>query len=405
MKNLRKDFPILKEKINGYPLIYLDNASTSQKPQHVIDAIVDFYSKYNANVFRGTHAFGEHATHMFENTRSKVAQFIDAQDTSEVIFVKGSTAGINFIASTWAEQYIDEGDEIVITELEHHANLLPWQRVADRKKAKLKAIRVLPDGLLDMGMVPELINEKTKLVAVSQISNSLGTHIDVLPIIKQARSVGAKILIDAAQSAPHEKISVQKLDCDFLVFSGQKMLGPTGIGILYIKKYLHDLIEPYQLGGGMVFDATLHTATWLPAPQKFEAGSPPIAQVIGLGAAIDYLNQHVDFNELKKYEALLCSQAIDGLSKIDRVRILGPIAQIKKMGHMVSFIVEGIHGHDVAAYLSNRGICVRAGHHCAQPLALAMSIDASIRASFYLYNTPEEVDMLIQAVQDLVKEL
>lgn len=405
MKELRKDFPILKQKINGHSLIYFDNASTSQKPQQVIEAIVDFYTKYNANIFRGTHAFGEHATEMYEDVRAKIAHFIDAKDTSEVIFVKGTTAGINFIASTWAEQYISKGDEIVITELEHHANLLPWQRVEQRKEAVLKAIPVLPDGSLDMSKVPELITKKTKLVAVTHISNAIGTQVDIQAIIKQARSVGAKVLIDAAQSVPHQKISVQKLDCDFFVFSGHKMLGPTGIGVLYIKKNLHDLIEPYQLGGGMVREATLHTATWLPAPQKFEAGTPPIAQVIGLGAAVDYLTNYVDFEQLKRHEAALCAQTIDGLSKIPRVKILGPIEQLKKNGHIVSFTIEGIHGHDVVAYLSNKGICVRAGHHCAQPLALRIGIDASVRVSFYLYNTPQEVEVLIQAIADLVKEL
>ena len=397
---LRNDFPILQQMVNQHPLCYLDNAATTQKPQQVLDAIMHFYRTSNANIYRGAHTFAEQATTLYEEARQKVAQFIGAQDPTEVIFTRGTTESINFVAGTWAAEHIKAGDEIVVTELEHHANLLPWQRVAQQKGAELKFIPVLPDGTLNLSVLDTLFTKKTKLVAVTQVSNALGTHNAVDKIIDYARAVGAKVLIDAAQSVPHQAINVATLDCDFLAFSAHKMLGPTGIGVLYIKKELHDIIPPYTQGGGMVFEADWQKAEWLSSPQKFEAGTPPIAQAIGFGAAIDYLTANVDFTKLQTYEAQLSARLIDGLSAIPQVKILGPVEELKK-GHLVSFMVDGVHAHDGAAYCDSKGISLRAGHHCAQPLAKKLGYHASLRASFYFYNTIQEVDRLIDAVGEL----
>ncbi len=400
-KKLRSDFPILSQKVNGYSLVPCDNASTTHKPQSVIDTLVQFYTTTNANIYRGIHLFAEQATHMYEQARKKVADFIGAYP-EEVIFTRGCTAGINFVVATWGEMHIKAGDEIVITELEHHANLLPWQCLAQKKGAILKFIPVFPHGLLDLSNLESIITSKTKMVSIIHVSNAVGTHVDIATIIVHAKKVGACVLIDAAQSVAHQKINVHAIDCDFLVFSGHKLLGPTGIGVLYIKKDMHNDVPPYEVGGGMVENADYENATWRQAPYKFEAGTPPIAQAIGLGAAIDYLHNNIDFDELLSYEAALCTRLIDGLSKIKQVTLLGPIQELKKNGHLVSFLVEGMHSHDVAAFLDSRGISVRAGHHCAQPFAKKMGYDASVRVSFYFYNTIEDVDKIVQAISELV---
>lgn len=401
-KKLRADFPILQQEVNGYPLIACDNASTAHKPQSVIDAVSQFYTTINANTFRGVYLFAEEATRQYENARKKVASFIGA-DPEEVVFTRGCTSSINFVAATWADENIQAGDEIVVTELEHHSNLLPWQRLAQKKGAVLKFIPIFPNGTVDLSHLDSIITNKTKMVSVIHVSNAIGTHVDIVPIIKRAHEVGARILIDAAQSASHQKINVHELDCDFLVFSGHKILGPTGIGVLYIKKELHDHVSPYEVGGGMVANVDCYRATWASAPQKFEAGTPPIAQAIGLGTAVDYLQEHINFDDLIAYEAQLCARLIDGLSEIKGVKILGPILELKQKGHMVSFLVENFHSHDVAAFLDKRGIFVRAGHHCAQPFSKKLGYDASVRISFYFYNTPEEVDAIVAAVKELVK--
>jgi len=401
-KKLCADFPILQQKVNGYSLVACDNASTTHKPQAVIDALVHFYTTTNANIYRGIHLFAEQATHAYEKARKKVADFIGACP-QEVIFTRGCTSGINFVVATWGHNNLKTGDEIVLTELEHHSNLLPWQRVAQQKGAILKFIPVLSDGTVDLSDLNSIITSKTKMVSVIHVSNAVGTHVDIATIIARARQVGATILIDAAQSVAHQKINVHTMDCDFLVFSGHKILGPTGIGVLYIKKDLHNSLPPYEVGGGMVEDADCFHATWAPAPQKFEAGTPAIAQAIGLGAAIDYLQANVNFDELMIYEAQLCARLIEGLQTIKSVKILGPIEELKKKGHLVSFLVENYHSHDVAAFLDSRGISVRAGHHCAQPFAKKLGYDASVRVSFYFYNTLEDVDTIIAAVKELVK--
>ena len=403
MNNLRKDFPILEKKIHGKPLVYFDNAATTHKPQAVIDAIVEFYTEHNANIGRSIHTLGEEATQMYEDARTKVAHFINARSSAEVVFTGGATESINIVAATWAEKHVQAGDEIVVSELEHHANLLPWQRVAQKNGAKLVFIPVNFDGTLQLDRLSHVLSEKTKLVAITHSSNALGTHNDISVIVAQAHAVGAKVLVDAAQSAPHQAIDVQQLGCDFLAFSAHKMMGPTGIGVLYVAQSLHDQLVPYRLGGGMVYEADYHTARWLPMPQLLEAGTLFTAQAIGLAAAIDYLQKKVEFTALQKHESALCARLIDGLVSLPQITILGPVEQLKKTGHLVSFLVDGIHPHDVAAYLDQHGICVRAGHHCAQPLAKKLGVDASVRASFYCYNTLDEVDFLVDVLRQLVQ--
>lgn len=384
--------------------IYLDNAASSPKPQQVIETISQFYENEYAPVHRGIYSLSERATERYEGARTKVAQFINARDAREIVFTKGATESINLVASTWAMAHIKKGDTIVLTQMEHHSNLLPWQRVAQMAGAQLKFIPVLPDGTLDYSKVHSLITERTKLVAVVHVSNGLGTHNDIAVIARRAQQVGAKLLVDACQSVPHQKVDVQQLQCDFLAFSGHKMLAPTGVGVLYIKKELFDETPPYQLGGGMVYKAEWTTATWLPAPHKFEAGTPPIAQVIGLGAAIDYLNS-IDLVALQEREAQLCRATIEGLQAIPGVRIFGPIEQLKQKGHLVSFTLEGFHPHDVAAFLDSKNICVRAGDFCMQPLWRMWGLSGAVRVSFYLENTLDQVKKLIAALKELASSL
>lgn len=401
MNTHRNDFPILAATMNDHPLVYLDNAATTQKPRAVIDTMNNFYATANASVARAVHTLGEQATAHYEQARAKLAQFINAQ-THETIFTSGTTHGINLVAHSWALQHIKTGDEIVISELEHHANLLVWQEVAHRTGATLRYIPITHDGDLQYDILPSLLNKKTRLVAITHVSNALGTTVDIERIIKEAHAVGARVLIDAAQSAPHQKIDVKKIDCDFLVFSAHKMLGPTGIGILFSKKDLHDVMTPYMLGGGMVYHADYHSAQWAKAPHKFEAGTPAVAQAVGFAAAIDYLEKNIVWAEFKTYEAQLCAQLIDGLQRIPRITIMGPLNQLKKEGHLVSWYVDGIHAHDVAAYLSSQGICVRAGNLCAQPLAHQLKVESLVRASFYFYNTPHEVTYLLECLNALI---
>jgi len=405
MKNTRKDFPILDELVDGKPLIYFDSAATTQRPKKVVEAVSSFYNKANSNIHRGIHMLSERATQLYEAAREKVAQFIGASDSTEIIFTRGTTESINMVAQTWGEQNVQKGDEILVSELEHHANLLPWQRLAKKTGATLKFIPVLPDGKLDMSKLDELITPKTKLVAVTHSSNVLGTHVDVATIAKKAHAVGAKILVDAAQSIAHKKVDVQDLDCDFLAFSGHKMLAPTGIGALYIKKDLHEQLPPYQVGGGIVYEVDFYDSSWQEVPQRLEAGTPAIAEAVGLGAAIDYINENIDFAELQAAEAAMTKRAIEGLSQVPNLTMLGSLEDLKKNGHLVSFTVDGLHAHDVAEYLNGHGIAVRAGHHCAQPLAKKLGAPASIRASFYgCYNTLDEVDSFVNAMHAMADE-
>ncbi len=398
---MRSNFPILHTRMSGKPLIYLDNAATTHKPQVVIDAITAFYTNHNASVHRGIYPLAENATQLYEQARATVAHFIGAQP-HEIVFTRGTTESINMVAPVWAAPMLNAGDEIVLTELEHHANLVVWQQLAKKKRLILRYIPVTQDGLLDMDSCASLITAKTKLVAVTHVSNALGTHVDVAQISNLAHAVGAKVLVDAAQSIAHQKVDVQALGADFLAFSGHKMLGPTGIGVLYINHELHKDLVPYQYGGGMVYSVDYQDASWRTMPHMLEAGTPDSAAVVGLAAAIDYITQHINFDALRAHEASLCTQLIEGLAAIAGITILGPQEQLKKQGHMVSFTVQGYHAHDVAAYLAKEGICVRAGHHCAQPLAVRMGVESSVRASFYGYNTPDEVDRLVEALKKLV---
>lgn len=405
MKNIRKDFPIfdLKEKENK-PFVYFDNAATTQKPQVVINNILDFYTKNNANINRGIYSSAEYSTTLYENVRDKIAKFINAE-SNEIVFTSGATESINMAALSWAHSNIKENDEIIISDLEHHSNFLPWQQLADKKNAILKFIPINNQGELQLDIFKKMLNKNSKLVAVSHVSNALGTQNDIELITKLAQNVGAKVLIDAAQSIAHQRIDVKKIGCDFLAFSGHKMLGPTGIGILYIKNSIHNEIEPYQFGGGMVFRATKDLASWQKMPQLLESGTPAIAQVVGLGAAIDYINNNINFDELRIHEANLCTNLIDGLLKSEKIKILGPIEQLKKNGHILSFVIESFHAHDVAAYLNSYGICVRAGNHCAQPLHNMLKIESSIRVSLYGYNTIEEVTYFIDSLNKLLNKL
>ncbi|MBU1007736.1 SufS family cysteine desulfurase [Candidatus Dependentiae bacterium] len=406
IKKIREKFPIFKGGDGGKRLVYLDSAATSQRADMVIDSVHDFYSRGNASVHRGVYELSERATGLYEQARHKVAKFINAADPSEIVFTSGTTESINFVADAWAREHFKEGDEIVVTQAEHHANLLPWQRVAQRTGAKLRFIEVDQETFFLKDPPKDLINKNTKLVSLIHISNVLGNVWEeglLESVIKRAHEVGARVLLDCAQSIAHKKIDVQALGVDFLACSAHKMCGPTGVGALYIKKDLHDAVEPYQVGGSMVHDAEYETANWQPAPMKFEAGTPAIAQVIGFGAAVDFFNEHVDFVELHNHEAKLCAQLVDGLNSIGGITILGNQCDMKMCGHLAAFVVDGIHAHDVSAMLGMRGVGVRAGHHCVQPLAKLIGVEASTRASLYMYNESEDIEVLVRELRDLIK--
>jgi cysteine desulfurase/selenocysteine lyase len=400
IKKIRYDFPFFGTKDASKGLVYLDSAATSQKPNAVIDALYDFYVNQNASVHRGVYQLSEQATTNYEATRRLVAQFINAADPSEIVFNSGATEGINSIADTWGRQTLKAGDEILLTHAEHHSNFLPWQRLAAQSGATLRFIPLNSDTF-EFENPQDYLSKKTKLVALSPVSNVLGsvwTTEALKAFIAKAHSLGARVLLDACQSVSHERLNVQDLNADFVVFSGHKMLAPTGIGVLYIKKELHDSIEPYRLGGGMVHSAGLEKSSWRAFPEKFEAGTPPIAQVIGLGAAIKYFNENINFEELADHEAALTSRLLDGLLEFDSLEILGNIETLKLKGHLVSFVIPGVHAHDLASFLDMRGVMVRAGNHCAQPLFDLLGHDAALRVSFHCYTTMEDVELLLQGI-------
>jgi cysteine desulfurase/selenocysteine lyase len=397
MKDFKEDFPIFQQPyVPAGKLIYCDNAATSQKPQQVINALSRYYEQSCAPVHRGLYALAENATRLYEHARETIAVFLGVQDSSQIVFTKSATESINFIAFGWAMHHLRPEDEIVLTELEHHSNLVVWQVVAARTQAVIKFIPIDDHGILQLDNLASIITDRTKLVSFTHRSNAIGTKIDPEPLVARARAVGAKLLIDCCQTVAHERIDAEKLGVDFLVFSGHKMLGPEGIGVLFIKSSVQPEVVPYQFGGGMIFDASFAKATWLKAPHCYEAGTQPVGQAIALAQAVEYLMQQISFAELAAHEAALCRRLIDGLSVDPSFRFLGPVEQIKKEGHLVSFVHESYHAHDIAAYLDQFGICVRAGNFCAQPLAQRLGIESAVRVSFYLYNTIQEVDFLVE---------
>ncbi|RTL05858.1 SufS family cysteine desulfurase [Candidatus Dependentiae bacterium] len=400
MKNIKKDFPIFNRKVNGHPLVYLDNAATAQRPLQVIETEDFFYTNYNSNVHRGVYTIAEEATAAYEQARVKIAHFINASK-EEVVFTQGTTASINTVAYAWALHTLKPGDEIVTTEFEHHANLIPWQFVAQKTGATLKYIPVCADGSLDCAAIDTIITHKTKLVTFTLASHILRVEIPHQKIIEKAKSVGSYVLIDAAQAVAHQAIDVQKLQSDFLAFSGHKLFGPTGIGILYIAKHMHEQIEPFFRGGAMVATVDYNGATFQPIPQLLEAGTPPIAQAIGLGAAVDYVQANIDFNELQQYEHALSLHVLNGLMDFKHVSIVGPAGQTS---HLVSFTVNGLHAHDVATLLDAQGICVRAGTHCAQPIARKLGISSWLRASVGPYNSFEDIELFLDVIRRSVSD-
>ncbi len=392
IKAIRSQFPILDQEVNGKPLVYLDSAATSQKPLSVIESIEKYYREYNSNVHRGVHTLGTKATDGFEGARDKVRKFINAASREEVIFTRGTTTSLNIVASSYGRANCKEGDEIVITYMEHHSNLIPWQQVAKATGATLKYIPLQEDGTITLEDVENTITERTKIVAITHVSNVLGTINPIKEIAKIAHANGAVIVVDGAQGAPHVKVDVQDLDVDFYALSGHKMCGPTGIGVLYGKKELLEQMEPVEFGGEMIDFVNLYDSTWKELPWKFEAGTPSIAQAIGLGAAIDFLEE-IGMENVHQHEYNLVEYALKTLSEIEGVTIFGPLDAAKK-GGVVTFNIDGVHPHDVSTALDMEGIAIRAGHHCAQPLMKVLNQTATARASFYLYNTKEDIDAL-----------
>ncbi|MBF2594971.1 cysteine desulfurase [Listeria welshimeri] len=401
IQKIRADFPILDQEINEKPLAYLDNAATSQKPKQVIEALTHYYEFDNANVHRGVHTLAARATDAYESARVKVAKFIHAREVAEIIFTRGTTSAINLVVDSYAEANIEAGDEIVISYLEHHSNLIPWQQLAKRKGAVLKYIELEEDGTISVEQAQKTISEKTKIVALAHVSNVLGTITPIREIAAIAHKFGAVILVDGAQAVPHMEVNVVDLDADFYAFSGHKMMAPTGIGALYGKRELLDTMEPTEFGGEMIDFVELYDSTWKELPWKFEAGTPIIGGAIALGAAIDYLAE-VGLANIHAHEQELVGYAIEEMSKIDGITIYGPKDASKRCG-LVTFNLEGAHPHDIATILDEDGIAIRAGHHCAQPLMKWLDVSSTARASFYIYNTKEEIDALIDGFK-LTKE-
>ncbi len=396
---IKKDFPILQRKVRDKPLTYLDSTATSQKPNAVIDAMTDYYTRYNANVHRAIYELGEEATRAYEGARERIAEFIGAKDPMEVAYTKSTTESLNLIAYGYAlkGKRVQKGDEVVGTVLEHHSNHVPWHFVRDLKGIELKYVDVDDEGRLRMDQYDDLITKRTKVVTVAHVSNVLGTINDVKEIAKRAHEAGAVCVVDAAQSVPHMPVDVQDMDCDFLAFSGHKMLGPTGIGVLYGKKELLEATEPLLGGGEMISEVHLGSATWNEVPYKFEGGTPPIAEAIGLGAAVEYLSK-LGMPAVRQHEMEVTGYALDALAKVDGVRAYGP-KDVRHRGGVVSFTMEKAHPHDIASILDVEGVCIRSGHHCAQPLMERYDLAATARASFYVYNDLEDADRLVAALR------
>ena len=398
---IREDFPILSRKVYGKPLVYLDNAATSQKPRSVIQSLVDYYEGYNSNVHRGVHALSMEATEEYERARQKVADFISAETSESIIWTRNTTEAINLVANTWARDNISEGDEIVLTPMEHHSNLVPWQRVAAEKGASLKFIPMREDGTLDLDDIDAVFGPRTKLLAIVHGSNSLGTINPVKELTARARAVGASVLVDGAQSVPHMPVDVDDLDCDFLAFSGHKMLGPTGIGVLYAKRDVLEEMDPFLVGGEMVLEVWYDRATWNDLPMRFEAGTPNIADAIGLGAAVDYL-QAIGMENIRRHEMELTGYGLKRLKEMDDVTLYGP-KDPELRGGALLFNVSDIHPHDLGTVMDRQGIAIRTGHHCTMPLMRTLGVAATARASFYVYNTKEEVDTLVDGLNEALE--
>lgn len=391
-----KDFPILEQQVNGKRLAYLDSTATSQKPKQVIDALSDYYERYNSNVHRGVHTLGSLATDGYEGARETVRRFIHAKYFEEIIFTRGTTAAINMIAHSYGDANVGEGDEIVVTQMEHHANLVPWQQLAKRQGATLKFIPMAEDGTITLEAVRETVSERTKIVAIAHVSNVLGTINDIKAIAEITHEHGAIISVDGAQSVPHMKVDVQDLNVDFYSFSGHKMLGPTGIGVLYGKREHLNQMEPTEFGGDMIDFVDLYDSTWTDLPTKFEAGTPLIAQAIGLQAAIEYI-ESIGFDAIHEHEQALTTYAYEQMSQIEGIDIYGP-SKDKRAG-IITFNLKDVHPHDVATALDTEGVAVRAGHHCAQPLMKWLNVSSTARASFYIYNTKEDIDQLVEGLK------
>jgi cysteine desulfurase/selenocysteine lyase len=403
VEKIRLDFPILNKEIFGKPLVYLDNAATSQKPRQVIDALVDYYENFNANVHRGVHTLSMEATDRYEEAREKVSSFINSESSDLVIWTRNASESLNLVAYSWGEKNVHEGDEILLTPMEHHSNLVPWQELARRKNALIKFIPMFENGTLDMDRVKELITERTVLVSAVHMSNALGTINPIKELAEEAHKLGAKILVDGAQSVPHMPTDVQEMNCDFLVFSGHKMLGPTGIGALYVKEEILESMEPFLTGGEMVLEVSYEKASWADLPMKFEAGTPNIADSIALGSAVDYLNT-LGMENVREHEKDLTAYALDRFRKADLegLDLFGP-DDPNIRGGVFSFNTPDVHPHDLGTFLDRIGIAVRTGHHCAMPLVRSLGVAATSRASFYLYNTKKEVDILVDGVTEALR--
>jgi cysteine desulfurase/selenocysteine lyase len=396
---IRADFPILAQKIAGKPLVYLDNGATSQKPQAVIDALDHYYRVENSNIHRGVHSLSERATAAYEAAREKVRRFINAASDKEIIFVRGTTEAINLVAQSYGRSFLKAGDEIVVSAMEHHSNIVPWQMVCEQVGARLRVIPINHDGEIVMEEYGRLLNDRTKFVAVTHVSNALGTIVQVNEIITLAHQRDVPVLLDGAQAVPHLKVDVRELDCDFYAFSGHKMFGPTGIGVLYGRRGLLEKMPPYQGGGDMISLVTFEKTHYNVLPYKFEAGTPNIAGVIGLGAAVDYL-QGLDWQQVAAHERELLARGTEALSEIVPLRIIGTA---KEKAGVLSFVLDHVHAHDVGTILDQEGVAVRAGHHCAMPVMQRFGVPATTRASFAFYNTAEEIDVLVRAIHRVLK--
>ncbi|GMU40977.1 MAG: putative cysteine desulfurase [Chloroflexota bacterium] len=397
---IRRDFPILKREIApGVPLVYLDNAATSQKPVHVIAELTRFYRDHNANIHRGVHTLSVESTELYEGARGKVARFINAARTEEIIFTRNTTESLNLVAHGWGRKFLQAGDEVAISEIEHHSNIVPWQMLRDERGIVLRYIPMLPDGTLDLDAARRIIGPKTKLLSITGMSNALGTIVPLETLIPMAKEHGAVVMVDGAQSVPHLPVDVQALGIDFLAFSAHKMLGPTGIGILWGRMPLLEAMDPFMGGGDMILTVSMERSTWADVPAKFEAGTPNVADAVAFGVAVDYLAS-LGMDQVRAHEREITEYALRRLGDVPGVSIFGP-ADADRRGGVISFELEGVHPHDIGQVLDTHGVAIRTGHHCAQPVMLALNVPATARASFYIYNTTDEVDRLATAIEEV----